>query len=152
MQTDGKLHAPAALSPGKIVRVEGWVGPRVSPYSKERRKTCCPYPELTPDFSIVEPIICAFLIALEKPVPPTRCGLSGLISSNALPELGRCPAMRTQHINVECSESATTHLSFCVTTSCGRNNIRSRMSPTASWDDESCFKQGIPNSKFFAFY
>jgi hypothetical protein len=50
-----KLQAPAALSP-----IEGWVGPRVGPYSKERRKICYPYPELTTDFSVVEPIVCAF--------------------------------------------------------------------------------------------
>jgi hypothetical protein len=48
MKINDKLHAPAALSTGKIARVEGWVGPRIGPYSKGRIKNLLPLPGMNP--------------------------------------------------------------------------------------------------------
>jgi hypothetical protein len=60
MEVSDKLHAPAALSPGKqppvfIVYEAQW-GSRARLDVTKKIKICCAYWKLNPNFSVVQPI------------------------------------------------------------------------------------------------
>lgn len=60
MKVNGKLHAPAPLTPRETAPnnqcIAGWVGPRISPGIMEKQKISYFYKGSNPNYLVIQPV------------------------------------------------------------------------------------------------